>query len=639
MASTYTLNNGLEKIGTGDQSGTWGTTTNTNFDIIDRTTNGVGAISLSGTTHALTTTDGAASDGHYKVLVFGGSISATNTITIGPNDQDKLYFIKNGTGQSIIIKQGSGATVTITTGKTAIVYADGAGAGAAVASIEPSFTDDVTMKTSDGALLTLQTSEATVVADDVLGVLQFQAPDEADGTDGIIVSAAIAAVAEDTFAADNNKTKLSFRTGASEVAAEKMALDNGGDLKILTDGASLFFGADSEIELRHVADDGLILKHVGTGDGKEPSLTFQAGDDNIAADDVLGAIYFQAPDEGSASGDNKLVAAGIEAVSEGDFSDTNNATKLSFKTAVTETATEKMTLSGAGILDVTSEINVAFSGGTTRAAIMDGSATQGAAIAGQDSGFAVANGFVLECNRTNDDGDVIIIKGQGTGEGSISVSGSTVSFNAFTGSHWSRLTDNSKPTILRGTVVETIDEMCDWYHLEFTYPEIKYKEGEKNIPNDKKVGDVRHAANTVKKPYEKPSDVNVGDTVQWTDKDDGDKVYDATVTLTKDVKHVKCKISDTADCTNVYGVFMAWDNDDDTVNDMYVNAVGTSLVRIHKDQTVAKGDLLSSNGDGTAKKQGDDIIRTKTIGKVLTNLKQETYSDGSYTVPCALYSG
>ena len=639
MASTYTLNNGLEKIGTGDQSGTWGTTTNTNFDIIDRTTNGVGAISLSGTTHALTTTDGAASDGHYKVLVFGGSISATNTITIGPNDQDKLYFIKNGTGQSIIIKQGSGATVTITTGKTAIVYADGAGSGAAVASIEPSFTDDVTMKTSDGALLTLQTSEATVVADDVLGVLQFQAPDEADGTDGIIVSAAIAAVAEDTFAADNNKTKLSFRTGASEVAAEKMALDNGGDLKILTDGASLFFGADSEIELRHVADDGLILKHVGTGDGKEPSLTFQAGDDNIAADDVLGAIYFQAPDEGSASGDNKLVAAGIEAVSEGDFSDTNNATKLSFKTAVTETATEKMTLSGAGILDVTSEINVAFSGGTTRAAIMDGSATQGAAIAGQDSGFAVANGFVLECNRTNDDGDVIIIKGQGTGEGSISVSGSTVSFNAFTGSHWSRLTDNSKPTILRGTVVETIDEMCDWYHLEFTYPEIKYKEGEKNIPNDKKVGDVRHAANTVKKPYEKPSDVNVGDTVQWTDKDDGDKVYDATVTLTKDVKHVKCKISDTADCTNVYGVFMAWDNDDDTVNDMYVNAVGTSLVRIHKDQTVAKGDLLSSNGDGTAKKQGDDIIRTKTIGKVLTNLKQETYSDGSYTVPCALYSG
>ena len=147
MASTYTVNNGIEKIGTGDQSGTWGATTNTNFDIVDRAINGVGAITLSGTTHTLTTTDGAASDGHYKVLVFGGSISATNTITISPNDQDKLYFIKNGTSQSIIIKQGTGDTVTITTGKTAIVYADGAGSGAAVASIETgtdAFTSDVT---------------------------------------------------------------------------------------------------------------------------------------------------------------------------------------------------------------------------------------------------------------------------------------------------------------------------------------------------------------------------------------------------------------------------------------------------------------------------------------------------------------
>ena len=82
MESTYTSNNGLEKIGTGEQAGTWGTTTNTNFDILDRAVNGVGAITLSGTTHTLTTTDGAASEGHYKVLVLGGSPSGTNTITI-----------------------------------------------------------------------------------------------------------------------------------------------------------------------------------------------------------------------------------------------------------------------------------------------------------------------------------------------------------------------------------------------------------------------------------------------------------------------------------------------------------------------------------------------------------------------------
>ena len=86
-------------------------------------------------------------------------------------------------------------------------------------------------------------------------------------------------------------------------------------------------------------------------------------------------------------------------------------------------------------------------------------------------------------------------------------------------------------------------------------------------------------------------------------------------------------------------MFLDWDNDGDNVNDMYVTAVGTNLVRINKDVTITKGDLLVSNGDGTAKVQDDDIIRSKTIGKVLTNIKQETYDDGSYTVPCALYCG
>ena len=368
MASTYTVNNAIEKIGTGDQSGTWGTTTNTNLELIgealgfgteaittnadthDRAINGVGTITLSGATHALTTSDGAASDGHYKVLVFAGSISETNTVTIGPNTQDKLYFIKNGTGQSIIIKQGSGSTVTVTTGKTAIVYADGAGSGAAVASIEPSFTDDVTMKTSDGALLTLQTSEATVVADDVLGVLQFQAPDET-GTDAIIVSASIAAVAEDTFAADNNKTKLSFRTGASEVAAEKMALDNGGDLKIVTDGKGINFGADSEITLTHVHNSGLTLTNTVNGTDDSPvALNLKSEEDAIVADDVIGKITFTAGD--SDDSDAVAIAAAIEAVAEDTFAADNNATKLSFKTGASEAATEKMALSSAGVLSI-----------------------------------------------------------------------------------------------------------------------------------------------------------------------------------------------------------------------------------------------------------------------------------------------
>lgn len=132
MASTYTANSGIEKPGSGEQAGTWGTTTNTNFDIIDRAMSGVGTITLSGTTHTLTTSDGAASDGHYKVLQLAGSPSDTNTITIDPNDQDKLYFVYNNSGRSVIFTQGSGGNVTISQSDYAIIYADGAGSGAKV---------------------------------------------------------------------------------------------------------------------------------------------------------------------------------------------------------------------------------------------------------------------------------------------------------------------------------------------------------------------------------------------------------------------------------------------------------------------------------------------------------------------------
>ena len=130
--ATYTTNSGIKKIATGDESGTWGTSTNTNFDIIDRIAAGVGDITLSGTTHTLTTSDGSASDGQYHVLLLGGSPSGTNTITVSPNDAKRMYFVKNNSGQSAIFSQGSGANVTVANGASAIIYCDGAGSGAAV---------------------------------------------------------------------------------------------------------------------------------------------------------------------------------------------------------------------------------------------------------------------------------------------------------------------------------------------------------------------------------------------------------------------------------------------------------------------------------------------------------------------------
>jgi len=166
MASTYTVNSGIELIANGEQSGTWGDTTNVNLQIVDRLTGGVGSITLSGTTHTLTTTDGSLSDGQYKVLVFGGTPSGTNTVTVSPNDQQKLFFIVNNSGQSVIISQGSGTTVTIADGDNDVVYCDGGGSGANVVSF--GFLEASNNLSDVGNASTARTNLGVAIGSDVL---------------------------------------------------------------------------------------------------------------------------------------------------------------------------------------------------------------------------------------------------------------------------------------------------------------------------------------------------------------------------------------------------------------------------------------------------------------------------------------
>ena len=161
MASTYTSNTGIEKIGAGEQAGTWGTTTNNNLDIIDRAINGVGSITLSGTTHTLTTSDGTLSDGGFKVLVLGGSPSGTNTITISPNDQDKVYIVQNGTSQTATFTQGSGGNVSVPAGSKKIIFADGAGSGAAVTDVTNAL--DIASLRLGGTTLTATAAELNLM--------------------------------------------------------------------------------------------------------------------------------------------------------------------------------------------------------------------------------------------------------------------------------------------------------------------------------------------------------------------------------------------------------------------------------------------------------------------------------------------
>jgi hypothetical protein len=194
-------------------------------------------------------------------------------------------------------------------------------------------------------------------------------------------------------------------------------------------------------------------------------------------------------------------------------------------------------------------------------------------------------------------------------------------YNGFTGTHWSRFIDESKPDVLRGTVMESLDQMTDWYHAEF-----EVSTTEKDADGNDVV-----KTSTQKEPYALKANEQEGDVITYNFEGTD---YQATIVKQVDVKHVMSKISDTSEAKNVYGVFSAWDNDDLINNDFYVASVGSYVVRIKAGQVVAKGDLLQSNGDGTAKVQADDMIRASTFAKVLSNTVIETYEDGSY---CSMF--
>ena len=165
----------------------------------------------------------------------------------------------------------------------------------------------------------------------------------------------------------------------------------------LADSSVIYFGNDQEIKLTHVADTGLALKHTATADDKPIVLTLQTGETDMAADDVIGKIAFQAPDEGTGT-DAILVSAAIQAVAEGDHSSSSNATRLEFHTGASELATAKMNISSAGDVGI---------GGTPVAdrklKIFGTASNRALVVANSGDQYAYAT-FVG--NNTTDDGQV-----------------------------------------------------------------------------------------------------------------------------------------------------------------------------------------------------------------------------------------
>ena len=157
----------LKEIATGDESGTWGASTNTNLELIGEALGyGTEAITTNANTHTSTVADGSTDPARAMYIKYTGTLDSACTITIAPNTMSRVQFIENATSgsQNIIISQGSGANVTIAAGKTKIVYLDGAGSGAAVFDALATLADFV--KPADLVTLdtTVRTSAFTAVA-------------------------------------------------------------------------------------------------------------------------------------------------------------------------------------------------------------------------------------------------------------------------------------------------------------------------------------------------------------------------------------------------------------------------------------------------------------------------------------------
>ena len=217
------------------------------------------------------------------------------------------------------------------------------------------------------------------------------------------------------------------------------------------------------------------------------------------------------------------------------------------------------------------------------------SATAGWALWRSGLGIFSANGAnALAVNRNTDDGSLVDFHQATTVEGSISVSGTTISYNAFLGSHWAQLHDGSKPRILRGTVMETLDELCEW-------------PGEEN---------------------DKLPKVKISDTAGSA------KVYGVFLDWDNDLMDGQDKDEE----GNPIRI-------PQPTNDLYVAAVGTFLVRMQKGQSYQNGLLVESAGDGTARVQEAQTYGANTLGKIISAVIVETYEDGSFLVPCKLDAG
>jgi hypothetical protein len=287
MASTYVNDLRLNEMATGDQSGSWGTVTNTNLELIGEAFSyGTEAITTNADTHATTIADGASDAGRAMFLKYTGTLDSTCTITIGPNTVSKMWFIENATtgSQDIIISQGSGANVTIAAGQTKAVYSDGAGSGAAF--VDAFAALDVGSLAIAGTLVTSTAAEinildgvtATAAEINILDGVTATAAEinildgvtattaEINILDGVTATAAEINILDGVTATAAELNYNDITTLGTVEASKTVTADASGDV-LFPDSDKAIFGAGSDLQIYHDGSHSFISDQ-GTGNLK-----------------------------------------------------------------------------------------------------------------------------------------------------------------------------------------------------------------------------------------------------------------------------------------------------------------------------------------------------------------------------------
>jgi hypothetical protein len=541
MTTAATSLLGLALPVTGELSGTWGDTVNNSItNLLDSAVAGTTTLNTDADV-TLTTTTLAANQARQAILLCTGARTAQRTITAPA--QSKEYTVINSTTGGFAVKiVGVGPTtgVTVAAGASATVSWNGL--------------DFIVVGSTTANSLTVS-GNLTVNGTGVMNIGAGQLYKDASGNLGLGVTPS---------AWGSASRAMQFQSGVS-IFSNTSGLGGLGNNVYSNPGTADYYIANG-YATRYYQFNGTHVWNTAASGTAGNTITFTQAMTLDASGNLGIAVT---------SPSYKLDVAGSARITAGGSADTILGYGANYDNYFT---------SGASGIQVFRN-----SSGAERARIdtsgrfLVGKTARNFGVAGVDlqasgdSHFVSSNDTVAAFNRLTSDGVLVYFAQDSSLEGSISVSGSTVSYNGGHLARYTQLPTGQKDTsLLKGTVLSNLDEMCVYVNAE---------------TNETAINEQLN----------------------------------------------KTKVSDVEGDVNVAGVFVSWIKDEQhNVDEINMAMTGDMIIRIAQGTTVARGDLLMSAGDGTAKPQGDDIVRAKTIAKVTSTNVTCTYEDGSYCVPCVL---